>query len=61
MEVLRDKTRSVRMQPHRIATSIAIVTKPSRVIFASAIHYQQCNRSTKVYPFVIKAITLPEV
>jgi len=39
MEVLRDKTRSVRMQPHRIATSIAIVTKPSRVIFASVIQY----------------------
>jgi hypothetical protein len=48
MVVLRVSIRSPRMQPHKIATSSAIDTRPSRVILAIAIGLPCCNSFTKL-------------
>ena len=48
MVVLRVSIRSPRMQPHRIATSTAMDTRPSRVILAIAIGLPCCNSFTKL-------------
>ncbi len=48
MVVLRVRIRSPKMQPHRIATSTAMDTRPSRVILAIAIGLPCCNSFTKL-------------